>query len=103
MFGELLRLSEGTLSLRVLSSTGRLLRETSTDVAQPSNKGWLKLRFAPIVNSASIPFFLEFALNGKGQRKAMKDILERLLRRKGIRWWMEKIYIRKRYGSQDWV
>lgn len=52
----------GTLVLHIFSRAGRLLRETQVDLEQAHDNEWLEFRFAPIANSASIPFRLEFVV-----------------------------------------
>jgi O-antigen biosynthesis protein len=51
----------GKLNLRICSRTGLLLRETQVDLSEVAANGWLKYSFAPISNSRSVPFILNFS------------------------------------------
>ncbi len=56
------RLNKGKLTLLISTTSGSLLRQATIDLSQVSENNWLKFCFAPITNSASVSFKLEFAV-----------------------------------------
>ncbi len=56
----------GTLTLRILTPTGSVLREARVDLEHAVDNSWLSFAFPPIANSAGHTFVAEFALSGGG-------------------------------------
>jgi glycosyltransferase involved in cell wall biosynthesis len=87
------RVADGVLRMRILSSTGHLLREVAVDLVHARDNDWLSFRFPPIANSSSMTFVIEFALKNARPQTALslyeknsrEGTARRLARRAGIR------------------
>lgn len=107
LIGTQNRTATGVLKMRVLSKTGRPLREISIDLVHARDNDWLEFRFPPIANSASIPFVVEFTTTNLGpqtriifyESNTREDPARRLLRRAGMRLPGNKLYCRTWYAK----
>ncbi len=62
------RPASGLIVLSVLSATGKILRETSVDLACARDNGWLRFRFEPINEMVEQPLVLKFKLMNAGEQ-----------------------------------
>jgi hypothetical protein len=103
----------GALTLRVFSESGHLLRETSVDLTRVQNNDWLAFRFAPIANSHSQPYIVEFVPADRNVQGLIRfhesvpseakylRVLWRIGHRMGVRLPRNSLYCRIWYANQD--
>jgi glycosyltransferase involved in cell wall biosynthesis len=96
----------GELSLRILSDSGRPLREATASLSGQRDADWLTLRFPAIRNAVGKPFRLEFVarISPEGRVSLFESSppearLKRTLRRAGLPLSGNTLYCRLWYGS----
>jgi hypothetical protein len=107
LLGTHQRQASGILNLRILSDTGAVVRETSIDLERARDNEWFQIRFPPIVNSGSIPFFLEFKVRNAGPGTLIslygaspsEGMIYRLIQRVGIPVSGKNLYCRVWYAT----
>jgi glycosyltransferase involved in cell wall biosynthesis len=101
------RQAQGKIHLRIWAKSGVLLREIAVHLEKVRDNDWLKFRFPPIEESASISFNLEFRLTDPGpetmisffENNHFENRSSRLFRRLGFIHQGNDLYCRIWYQS----